>query len=245
MKINNLFYLLKNITHIPLFFWDYIKFIRGVTSWKCSIFELLPIFQDKTSDMGFDSHYVYHTGWAARILREMSPQQHIDISSSIIFCSIVSAFIPIRHYDYRTPILIMPDLMCGSQDLCNLTFLDNSIDSLSCMHVIEHIGLGRYGDPINAAGDQIAATELTRVLSPGGTLLIVLPVAEMANIRFNAHRIYSFDKVIQLFSDLELVEFSFLNEVKSNKFIRFASKKDIIGSIYGCGCFVFKKSKYS
>ena len=41
------------------------------------------------------------------------------------------------------------------------TLADNSVDSLSCMHVIEHIGLGRYGDPINAKGDELAAGELT------------------------------------------------------------------------------------
>lgn len=177
----------------------------------------------------------------ARILNDLTPKEHVDISSSIIFCGIASAFVPIRHYDYRTPRLELPGLICGSQDLVKLSFEDNSIDSLSCMHVIEHIGLGRYGDPINPVGDELAAKELKRVLAPGGNLLIVVPVAERARIRFNGHRIYDVAKVKALFAGLELIEFSFLNDSKSNKFTRHATELDVRGSDYGCGCFVFRK----
>jgi len=238
MKI--LFYLLNNFTKLPRFLFEFIRIKRDATEWDCHFIDLLPVLSDNTTSMGFDTHYVYHTGWAARVLNEYAPTEHVDISSSIMFCSIASAFLPIRHYDYRQPILNISGLICGNQDLGKLTFFDNSIDSLSCMHVIEHIGLGRYGDPINAVGDEIASRELVRVLAPGGRLLIVLPVAETARIRFNGHRIYNFQKVIKLFYDLELVEFSFLNDV-NHKFTRFASKEDIIGSNYGCGCFVFRK----
>ena len=236
-----LFYLLSHINQLPRFVFDYFKFKKGAPEWPCEISDLLPMLDDKTSTMGFDAHYVYHTGWAARVLKETSPKEHIDISSSIMFCSIASAFIPITHYDYRKPNLKIQGLECGSEDLCNLSFSDHSVRSISCMHVIEHVGLGRYGDPINPIGDQLAANELMRVLAPTGHLLIVLPVAERAVVRFNGHRIYTFQRVIQLFSELELVEFSFLNESNSNLFTRFASEIDIKGSRFGCGCFVFRR----
>lgn len=245
MQSSKFFYLLNHMTQLPRFISEYLKFKRAAPQWDCHFSDLLPMLNDRTSTMGFDAHYVYHTGWAARVLQEMGPKEHVDISSSIMFCSIASAFVQMRHYDYRRPILKMSRLDCGSQDLCKLTFLDDSIESLSCMHVIEHIGLGRYGDPINAVGDEVAARELLRVLAPGGSLLIVLPVAERARVRFNGHRIYSLQKVIKLFSGLELSEFSFLNESRSNRFVRFASQADIIGSEYGCGCFVFRKPKNS
>jgi hypothetical protein len=243
MKLNNILYLLIHIIKIPRFLMEFIKFKSEARQWSCNFKDMLPMLNDDTSVMGFDAHYVYHTGWAARVLKEIDPIQHIDISSSIMFCSVASAFIPIKHYDYRQPILKMSQLDCGSQDLSKLTFLDNSIESLSCMHVIEHIGLGRYGDPINASGDEVAASELMRVLAPGGSLLVVLPLAERARIRFNGHRIYSFQRVIKIFSGLELIEFSFMNDAKENKFTRFASQEDIVGSDYGCGCFVFRKQK--
>jgi len=243
MRLSKLGYLLTHMIQLPRFMAEYFNFKRNAPEWSCRIFDLLPMLDDRTSVMDFDAHYVYHTGWAARVLQEMAPKNHVDISSSIMFCSIVSAFVPIKHYDYREPHLTISGLDCGSQDLCNLTFTNDSIESLSCMHVIEHIGLGRYGDPINATGDQMAANELQRVLAPGGALIVALPVAETPKVRFNGHRIYSFEKVMQLFSTLELIEFSFLNEAQSNQFTRFASSQDITGSKYGCGCFVFKKPK--
>lgn len=217
------------------------RFKREAHEWDCRFFDLLPMLTDRTAVMDFDAHYVYHTAWATRVLKELAPKEHVDISSSIIFCGIASSFIPIKHYDYRIPRLDLPGLTCGSQDLARLSFGDESITSLSCMHVIEHIGLGRYGDPINASGDLRAANELKRVLAPGGNLLIVVPVAERARIRFNGHRIYDLTKVKSLFVGLELVEFSFLNDTNSDKFTRHASDLDVQGSDYGCGCFVFRK----
>lgn len=233
--------LLSNIHRIPRFLLDYVRFKSNANGWECKFSDLLPIFGDRTTSMGFDAHYVYHTAWAARILKHLGPTEHVDISSSIMFCGVASAFVPIKHYDYRTPHLELENLTCGSQDLMRLTFSDNSIKSLSCMHVIEHIGLGRYGDPLNSIGDELAAKELTRVLAPGGNLLIVVPVAEKASIRFNGHRIYSLTKVKKLFEELDLIEMSFLNDRQSNKFTRHATEVDVHGSDYGCGCFLFRK----
>lgn len=241
MLSSKFFYLLTHIAQLPRFIKEYLAFRRESPNWDCRFRDLLPMFQDATSNMDFDAHTVYYTGWAVRVMKEVAPLSHVDISSSIIFCSIASAFIPIKHYDYRTPILQMTGLECGSQDLCNLSFSDNSIKSLSCMHVIEHVGLGRYGDPIDPAGDQIAARELKRVLAPGGTLLIVVPLAERPRVRFNGHRIYSLEKVMALFTGLKLIEFSFLNDSQSNRFTRFANQSNVIGSDYGCGCFIFGK----
>jgi hypothetical protein len=62
-----------------------------------------PMMDDATAKTGFDEHYVYHTAWAARILRDTKPAKHVDISSSLYFVSIASAIVPIEHYDYRPP----------------------------------------------------------------------------------------------------------------------------------------------
>ena len=35
-----------------------------------------------------------------------------------------------------------------------LPFGDGSVSSLSCLHVVEHVGLGRYGDPIDPDGSK-------------------------------------------------------------------------------------------
>jgi ubiquinone/menaquinone biosynthesis C-methylase UbiE len=131
---------------------------------------------------------------------------HIDISSALYFCAIVSAFVPIKFYDYRPANLQLSNLSTDSADLTCLPFNDASIESISCMHVVEHIGLGRYGDLLDPNGDLKAISELKRVLSTNGNLLFVVPVGGTPRIMFNAHRIYSYGQVISYFQDFELIE---------------------------------------
>lgn len=242
MKIaDKILYLMRHLFNIPTFLYDYVKFKNSYNGKNMKILNSLPILNEKTKLMGFDAHYVYHTAWAARKIRDIAPDEHVDVSSSLMFCGIISAFIKCFHYDFRSPLLNIDNLACGNQNLISLTFADSTVSSLSCMHVIEHIGLGRYGDPIDPLGDTKACNELNRVLAPDGHLIIVVPVAEKGQIRFNGHRIYEYHEVIALFPNLKLIEFSFLNDALGNKFIENALLQDITGSKYGCGCFVFKK----
>ena len=77
------------------------------------------------------------------------------------------------------------------------------------MHVAEHIGLGRYGDPLDPDGDLKAMGELKRVLAPGGLLLFVVPVGQ-PRVCFNAHRIYSYGQIVEAFAKLYLEEFALI-----------------------------------
>lgn len=123
-----------------------------------------------------------------------------------------------------------------------LPFENNSVESLSCMHTVEHIGLGRYGDPVDADGDIKAINELKRVLRPGGTLLFVTPLTGQPRIEFNAHRVYSYDQVMHLFSDLQLKEFSLVpDDFKKFGLIKNANKETSDQQSWGCGCFWFTK----
>jgi SAM-dependent methyltransferase len=169
------------------------------------------------------------------------PEFHVDIASTLHFCSIVSAFVPVKFYDYRPAILNLTGLTSEHADLTKLDFEDKSIKSLSCLHTIEHIGLGRYGDPIDPTGDIKAAKELTRVLAPGGTFIFVTPVGK-PKIAFNAHRIYSYEQVLSLFPDLVLTEFSLVpDNYKETGLITNANPTLVKDQYWGCGCFVFTK----
>ena len=97
------------------------------------------------------------------------------------------------------------------------------------MHTIEHIGLGRYGDEINPVADLIAISELKRVTIKNGTLLLVVPVGK-PKIVYNAHRIYSYDMVMNMMEGFYLKEFSMVYD-----------NCDFINKTYGCGCFWFIK----
>jgi len=206
-----------------------------------SLGKLRPMSEDATATTGFDTHYVYHTAWAARVLARTRPDKHVDVGSSLYFVGNVSAFIPMVHYDYRPPELSLPGAEVGAADLLNLPFESASIASLSCMHVIEHVGLGRYGDRLDPLGDAKACAELSRVLAPGGRLLFVTPVGKPA-IHFNAHRIYGHDAVLSLFPGLELEEFALITDKRDGAtLVLNADPARVAKQRYGCGCYVFRK----
>lgn len=208
-----------------------------------SLARIRPITDEATKETGFDTHYVYHTGWASQVLGRTRPERHVDIGSSLYFVTNAAAICPITHYDYRPPRLAMPGVDVGAADLLNLNFADNSIPSLSCMHVVEHVGLGRYGDTLDPEGDARACAELARVLAPGGQLLFVTPVGREV-VQFNAHRVYSYDGVLALFSGLKLTEFSLITDKRDAEGAVFVANADparVAKQRYGCGCFVFEK----
>lgn len=200
-----------------------------------------PCLDDKTSTTGFDAHYLYHPAWAARVLAQTKPQKHIDISSILNFSAYVSAFIPIDYYEYRPVNLNLENLRTAHADILHLPFADESVESLSCMHVIEHIGLGRYGDELDPLGDLKAFEELKRIVQGGGTLLLVVPVGK-DKIMFNAHRIYSYQRIISIFKEWRLKEFALIpDNAYEVGLIRNATETLSDEQNYGCGCFWFEK----
>ncbi len=205
--------------------------------------DCFPILDEKTVETNFDRHYIYHTAWAARCLAETKPGKHIDISSKLYFAALCSAFVPFEFYDFRPANLQLGNLACKSADLTKLHFETNSIYSLSCMHTVEHIGLGRYGDELDPSGDLKAMAELQRVLAPGGNLFFVVPVGK-PKLMFNAHRIYAHQQIVSYFNELKLVKFTLITEnfadggLLDNPPLEFTNAQD-----YGCGCFWFTKEK--
>jgi SAM-dependent methyltransferase len=195
-------------------------------------------WNDRTTITPFDAHYIYHPAWATRILNKTKPATHIDISSTLHFCSMLSAFMPVEFYDYRPASLTLSQLHCGKADLNNLHFSTNSVHSISCMHTIEHIGLGRYGDQLDPDGDLKAINELIRVLAPAGDLLFVVPVGH-PKLVFHAHRIYSYDMIMEYFSTLHLKNFALIKD--DNSYTDNANPNDVAPQQYACGCFWFQK----
>lgn len=198
-----------------------------------------PRLGEKTGATDFDRHYIYHTAWAARTLKKINPDYHVDISSTLYFCAIASAFVPIRYYEYRPPDLSLPNLDVAHADLLHLPFADHTVASLSCLHVIEHVGLGRYGDLLDPEGDMKAIRELQRVVAPGGSLLVVVPVGRPM-LHFNAHRVYRYDQFRTYFKQMKLKEFVFISE-RGGPLMVNAAPQATEQEAYGCGCFWFTK----
>ena len=167
------------------------------------VIEPFPQLHDRTTWTGFDAHYVYQGPWAFRHMLEEAPARHVDVGSFLGYLGFFSAAIPTEFIDIRPAGLEVAGLNEVPGSVLDLPFEDGELESISCMHVIEHIGLGRYGDPVDLAGSQAACRELSRVLAPGGSLYLSLPVGR-PRICFNAHRVHSVEQVLQYCSGLEL-----------------------------------------
>jgi glycosyltransferase involved in cell wall biosynthesis len=233
----------KNIRHEKfLSSFNAKKELLADNRFTCRQEDLYPCF-DEGGLYSFTAHYGYHTAWAARVLARTRPEKHVDISSCLRFVSLVSAFVPIDFYDYRPAHLALSGMTVNHADITALPFQSGSIPSLSSMHVVEHIGLTRYGDPFDPQGDVKAMRELARVLAPGGHLLFVVPVGREAIIQFNAHRIYTPQIVVNSFPGLSLREFSYITDAEygGEHFFPNADFTDVGSDRYGCGCFLFTR----
>ena len=197
-----------------------------------------PQVHDRTPTSPFDAHYFYVNGWAMRRVTATGPRLHVDIASQVIFSNLLGAVLPVVFVDYRRLEAKLTGVQCMGGNLLGLPFASNSIESLSCLHIIEHIGLGRYGDPLNPYGSKIALQELSRVLAPAGNLYLATPVGQ-PRLCFNAHRIHATETIRELLSELELVEFSGIHD--NGNYVEKAELATFRNSHYACGLFWFRK----
>ncbi len=196
------------------------------------------VFDKDPKSHTFDKHYVYMDRWAFKHLLNARPPSHVDVGSSIRFLSMVSIVTKLEFVDIRPITLDFDNFTCIEGSILSLPFKDNFVDSLSCLHVAEHIGLGRYGDPLDPLGTKKACAELARVLKPGGRLYFALPVGKTVTY-FNAHRVHSPKLILEYFKSLKFLEFAVVND--QGRFLSHAHPNDYENANYACGMFIFTK----
>jgi SAM-dependent methyltransferase len=198
------------------------------------------IFDRAPGSHTFDKHYVYMDRWAFKQILKHKPLEHIDVGSSIRFLSMASAITHVKFVDIRPIKTDFDNFECITGSILNMPFESKSVVSLSCLHVAEHIGLGRYGDPLDVLGTKKACRELARVLAPGGCLYFALPIGKPA-VYFNAHRVHNPQTILEYFEGLELQSFSAIND--AGHYIENANVQDYNNANYSCGCFKFTKER--
>ncbi len=201
---------------------------------------LFPILNDYSPNHEIDYHYTYHPAWALRVLLSYKSSIHIDLASKLDFALSASAFMKVEYHDYRNVNIKINNFKSVFTDISKLPFEDNAVHSLSCMHVLEHIGLGRYGDPIALGADEDTAREIVRVIAKQGHFIFVTPLANKSRLEFNAHRVYTYENIVnKLFNELQLLEFSLVTD--NGEFIQHCDTKILTSQSYACGCFHFIK----
>lgn len=222
----------------PAYFRDrraYGAMLRGE---RLSRFQDNPQLLDRTATTPYDPHYTHQDAWAAREVFRRRPERHVDVGSRITFVAGLAAFTRVTFVDLRPLDAEIPGLEPVAGSVLDLPFEDRSVESLSCLHVAEHIGLGRYGDPLDPDGTRKAARELERVLAPGGALYFSLPVGE-PRTAFNAHRVHDPEEVIGFFPELRLAAFSGVSD--DGRWHERLSPRELAGSFWGCGFYLFTR----
>ncbi|MBK9308894.1 MAG: DUF268 domain-containing protein [Nitrospira sp.] len=233
-------HLLTSIAALPRYFVEWNTYNKRAATQQISFRDSYPCLADRVVDTPFDPHYFFQAAWLARRLQGLYPTFHVDVGSSVMMINVLSAAVKTVFVDYRPLRVSLSNLTSLAGDIVRLPFVDNSVASLSSLHVIEHVGLGRYGDPLNPDGSQLAASELQRVLKPGGRLFLSVPVGR-ERVCFNAHRVFSTKTVRDCFDELQLMSFSLVND--AGQFTEDVSPETVANIEYGCGLFEFVKTR--
>jgi SAM-dependent methyltransferase len=231
------------IASLGLYAWywaSWIRYARMPSAEKLRLIDGYPCLGDRTKKTPFDAHYVFQAVWAMEHIAQSGDQHHIDVGSDVRFVTMLTTHLPVTFVDIR-PLKAkgIKRLTSIAGSLLELPFADASVKSLSCLHVAEHVGLGRYGDPLDPSGTRRACAELARVLAPGGNLFFSLPVGR-SRVCFNAHRVHTPAQILDYFRELELIAFAVVDDRR--EFLSNILPSQMAVSEYGCGMFWFQRN---
>lgn len=145
----------------------------------------------------------------------------LDVGSNFSTVSFLSVYFDVAYLECRND--LPPDsywklpgipLTLLNGEAQNIPTDDGSVDMITCLHALEHFGLGRYGDTIDYYGDQKALNEYERIMSDDGYLLLSVPFSpnDSPRIQFHDQRIYHYSTIDQM---LDAAGF----EVKEHMFV--------------------------
>ena len=220
------------------FFRDWLRYSGMDSAEKIKIRDTYPLLHEKTQTTSFDSHYFYQDIWAFKKVMKSGTASHVDVGSRVDFVGFLTAVTDVTFIDIRPLMAKLDNFTSKKGSILSMPYEDDSVQSLSCLHVAEHIGLGRYGDELDPSGSKKGCRELSRVLAKEGNLYFAMPVGK-PRLCFNGHRIHSPRQVLDFFKDLKLVELSGITD--DVQFIENIDISILENSDFGCGLFLFTK----
>lgn len=168
----------------------------------------LPMFEEMHEAAGSAGAYFFQDQIAARWVYEGKPVRHVDIGSRIDgFIGHLTVFREVEVMDLRPMPVAIPRVHFHQFDLMREIPAEwvEATDSLSCLHTIEHFGLGRYGDQLDPDGHLKGLIQLKRMVASGGRLILSTPVGH-ERVEFNAHRVFSPATMLSWFSEGWIIE---------------------------------------
>lgn len=234
---------------------DYYRDLRTLKSQESSAArefpfgKVHPVLNDRFAESGSArGHYFHQDLLVARRIFLNHPVAHVDVGSRIDgFVAHVASFRSIEVLDIRPHVSnTIPNVIFKQADLMAPIGekLENYCDSLSCLHALEHFGLGRYGDPVNYDGYLLGLNNLTKLLKTGGKLYLSVPIGPQ-RIEFNAHRVFSVRYLLECFSGkYQIDQFSYVDDegdLHENARITDTEANHDFHCLFGCGIFEMTK----
>ena len=195
--------LLTGIVGIPRFINNFFIFKRSYTG----RLDFFPCLHDWYEESGVTKEeYFWQDLHIARKIYSALPAKHVDIGSRIDgFVAHVASFREVEVFDIRPNTSDIPGVVFKQADLMNPSeSLVEYCDSLSCLHALEHFGLGRYGDPIDPYGYMSGFKNMSNILQSSGLFYLSVPIG-IERVEFNAHRIFNPKKMVLLAKDNNLL----------------------------------------
>ena len=225
------------------------KFLKDLSSFKkkggkVSNFNII-LGHHKLLSGKIDKHYFHQDIHVASLIYNSNPNKHVDIGSRIDgFVSNLASFRKVEVLDIRENKIFHKNIDFKKMDLNSLPReYYNYSDSVSCLHTLEHLGLGRYGDNINPDGHIEGFKNLINITKPNGTLYVSFPISNMSRVEFNAHRVFEVNEILKWSSKIKIFKFDYINDygnlredIKLEKLISEKIK-------YGCGIYSIKVIK--
>jgi SAM-dependent methyltransferase len=178
---------LRSVQGLPRFVRDYFRF----RSSYAGRLELLPCLHDWHEEGGATTlEYFWQDLLVAREIFEAKPERHVDIGSRVDgFVAHVASFREIEVFDVRPITTQIPGVTFRRADLMQpVEGMAGYCDSVSCLHALEHFGLGRYGDPIDPKGFERGLANMAALLRKDGVFYLSVPIG-IERVEFNGQRV--------------------------------------------------------
>lgn len=238
--------LLYSLRGVWRYLYDWMQFRRDCNEKM----QIKPCLHDRYEEGGTTrNEYFWQDLLVARWIHQDRPEKHVDIGSRVDgFVAHVASFREVEVFDIRPITTTVPGVIFKQADLMQGSIVTTSMveycDSLSCLHALEHFGLGRYGDPIDPLGYKKGIANMAALLKPGGTFYLSVPIGR-ERVEFNANWVFDPQTIILCAdsNNLNLRQLTVIEaggivqniEPDENSFIELAHK------IYSLGIFIFTK----
>lgn len=154
------------ICRLPFYLITFNKFKR-ISSWQLKFY---PCLFDRDTQSAKLGEYFWQDMYVAKKIIQTNPRRHIDVGSRID--GFIAHLACVRHvevFDIRPLNINIDNVTFQQWDVTKPSVkLDSICDCVTCLHTLEHIGLGRYGDNINPDGWEEGLKNLSKLLEPGG-----------------------------------------------------------------------------